>query len=398
MEGSVRYAGSRIRVTTQLVDSVTGSHLWSETYEREFDDVFAIESDIAMNVANALEAEFSAEEQQRIERVPAVSAQTYAAYLRVLPQMTGAGNQGPQMLALLDRLIAEDAEFAPLHGWKAWTHANLVINTVFGPARDPAGTEAAARASAARALALDPQQPEARSALAAVDLLRWRWPEARATFESFARETGRIGEYHPWLSSWSEREAEALEIARRRVDRDPLSSAARWYLGTVLTYAHDYDAAAAAFERAIELAPSVALFHSWLAFAEIGRGNHEAAADSLVRAEAVLGDNRAILYLVDILYCYGRIGRSADALRIFSEIQAIAANQEIGAGGWAMAYLGIGDQDRALEQLRIGAERARGKVLDQGFFSLMNIRMNVTSDPVLARPEFAAARAELTGD
>ena len=104
------------------------------------------------------------------------------------------------------------------------------------------------------------------------------------------------------------------------------------------------------------------------------------------------------LYLVDLAYSYGRIGRTADAMRVFAEIEAIAESQEIGAGGWAMAYLSIGDQERALEQLRLGAERARDKVLDQGFFSLMNLRMNVTNDPVLEQPEFAAARAELTSD
>ena len=166
----------------------------------------------------------------------------------------------------------------------------------------------------------------------------------------------------------------------------------------MLTYANDYDAAVAPFHRAIEIAPAAPLFHTWLAFAEIGRGDYGAAFRELELAENLLGDNRAIIYLLDILYSYARMGRSADAARIFAEIQAIAANQEIGAGGWAMAYLALGDQEQALKQLRIGAERARDKVLDQGFFPLMNIRMNVTGDPVLEQPEFATVRAQLTGD
>jgi hypothetical protein len=97
-------------------------------------------------------------------------------------------------------------------------------------------------------------------------------------------------------------------------------------------------------------------------------------------------------------YSYGRIGRRADAERLFAEIEAIAADQDIGAGGWAMAYLAIGDQAKALEQLKLGAERARNKVLDPGFFQLMNLRMNVTNDAVLEQPEFVAVLAELTGD
>ncbi len=73
MEGSVRYAGGQIRITAQLNDGITGAHLWSETYTRDFDDIFAIESDVAMNVANALEAEFSLEEQASIGEIPTSS-------------------------------------------------------------------------------------------------------------------------------------------------------------------------------------------------------------------------------------------------------------------------------------------------------------------------------------
>jgi TolB-like protein len=70
MEGSVRFADDRVLVTAQLIDPVTNSHLWSESYNREFADIFAIQADIAMNIANALEAEFSLEEQAQIEELP----------------------------------------------------------------------------------------------------------------------------------------------------------------------------------------------------------------------------------------------------------------------------------------------------------------------------------------
>jgi TolB-like protein len=84
MEGSVRYSANRVRVTTQLIDAATGVHLWSEAYERDFADIFAIQADIAMNVANALEAEFSEAEQQSIETAPTTSADAYALYLQVV--------------------------------------------------------------------------------------------------------------------------------------------------------------------------------------------------------------------------------------------------------------------------------------------------------------------------
>jgi TolB-like protein len=397
MEGSVRYAGDRVRVTTQLIDAATGTHLWSEVYERPFEDIFAIQTDIAMNVANALDAAFSPEEQRQIETVPNVSPETYASYLEVLLRMASAGNQAPQMLALLEQLITEDPEFAALHGWKAMTYTSLLINTTFGSAGDPTEMEALARASAERTLALDPNDQRAKASLVLIDVVNWRWAAARRNHENYYRTDGVMAVLN-WFVSWTGRESEAVTVAQRTVALSPLESGPYWNLGMVLSYAHEYDAAADALRSAIDIAAAPPLYHTWLAFAEIGRNNPDEALRELQLAERLLGDTRSIIYLVDMIHSYGRLGRSADVERVFAEIQEIAANQDIGAGGWATAYLAIGDQAKALEQLRLGAERARDKVLDPGFFQLMNLRMNVTNDPVLEQPEFVAVRAELTGD
>ena len=398
MEGSVRYADGRVRVTTQLIDSGTGAHIWSDAYERDFKDVFAIQADIAMNVANALNAAFSVDEQRSIEAVPNVSAETYATYLRVLATMGGSGNQGPQMLALLDQMIESDPNFAPPHGLKAWVYANLMINTTVGTAGDTAEVERNARASAERALMLAPDNPQANVALANMDVLKWRWTEAAQRYARQADGIPWTTSYRHWFASWQGRSAEAIERARRDTELDPLDAAAHWMLGIVLTYAGDYDDAVAAFRDAIEIAPTAPLFHTWLAFAEIGRNDFGAAARELELAETVLGNNRAIIYLVDLAYAYGRIGRTEDAQRVFAEIERAAAEQDIGAGGWAFAYLGVGNREKALESLRTGVTLARAKTVDPGFFSLMNARMNVTADPVLEQSEFAAMRGELEGE
>jgi tetratricopeptide (TPR) repeat protein len=294
-------------------------------------------------------------------------------------------------------MIADDPEFAALHSRKAQTYTGLLINTTFGSPAEGSETEALARASAARALALDPNDELAKSALVIIDVLNWRWAEARLNYEIHYR-VELVSAVLYWFVSWTGREAEAIALAQRAVVLNPLATGPYWNLGVVSAYAGQYDAAAAALRSAIEMAPNGVLFHSWLAFAEIGRGNPEVAARELELTEDLLGETRAIIYLLDMLYSYSRIGRSADVERLFAEIQALATVQDIGAGGWAYAYLAIGDEEKALEQLRIGAQRARDKVLDPGFFQLMNLRMNVTNDPVLEQPEFVAVRAELTGD
>lgn len=397
MEGSVRYAGNRVRVTTQLIDANTGAHLWSDAYEREFDDIFAIQADIAMNVANALNAEFSPEEQRDIEQPRTASTAAYALYLQFL-NLVGQGNQGPQALGLLDQILRNDPEFAAPYGQRAYIYANGLINTTIGSAGDSAELEALARENAERALALDPKDSFAHSALAAIELFSWRWVEAREVYERFRRETGLAAAYHHWFDAWTGRNAEAIEIAERAAALDPLIWTGQWMLGMALTYAGEYDAAVTALRQGIELAPTLSLQHSWLALAEIARGNADAASRELELAEQLLGNNRAVISLVDIAYAYGRVGRAGDARRLFDEIGAVAQDQDIGTGGWAFVYLGIGEEQRALESLREGAEHAANKVLDPGFFSLMNIKVNVTNDPVLEQPDFVAVRSRLSGD
>ena len=97
-------------------------------------------------------------------------------------------------------------------------------------------------------------------------------------------------------------------------------------------------------------------------------------------------------------YAYGRIGRAEDARRLFERLEAAAKDRDIGTGGWALAYLGVGDQRRALEQLERAAEKARNHEPDTGYLQLMNLRMNYLVDPVVGSPQFASVLARIRGD
>jgi hypothetical protein len=98
-------------------------------------------------------------------------------------------------------------------------------------------------------------------------------------------------------------------------------------------------------------------------------------------------------------YAYGRLGDSTNARRLFDEMRRLAdRGHDWGAGGWAFAHLAIGDQAEALASLRRGVERASRHEPDPGYFTLMNIKMNITNDPVLEQPEFVDARDRLRGD
>jgi Flp pilus assembly protein TadD len=127
-------------------------------------------------------------------------------------------------------------------------------------------------------------------------------------------------------------------------------------------------------------------------------GNEDRALSELRLSEQLLGDNRDVVSLPELAYTYARLGAIDDARRIFNEIERVAGDRDVGAGTWAMAYLAIGDEDRAVEWLETAIAKAEAHEIDQGLFNLLNIRMNMTGDPLLEEPRFVALRNRLRGD
>jgi TolB-like protein len=400
MEGSVSYAEGRVAVRAQLIDANTGVHLWSDSYNREFADVFDIQADIAMNIANALEAEFSDEEQARIEQIPTASTEAYALFLQAVAIGYVTAND-PRVLALLQQAIEIDPDFAEAYATSAVLLSQTLSNTTAGGAVDAAERAelvATVRRNASRALELDEQQGMAHAALGSLSLFEWRWTEAEAAFTraiDAPRTRPIAGVYFGYLLSWTGRHDEAIALGERMRKLDPNAIDT---LGFALGMAGAYDASAAIWRRAAQLFPNP-LARLWLALTEIARGNNEEGLRQLELVDRMLANNRLVVFLPELAYAFARVGRPADARRLFDEIEAAdAAGEPVGAGTWAMAYLAIGDHEQALKWLEAGAEKAAKHEPDPGFIGLMFLKMNVTNDPVLRQPEFTSVLDRVRGD
>lgn len=400
MEGSVRYAGTRVRVTTQLIDAGTGAHLWSEAYEREFDDIFAIQADIAVQVANALRAEFTKEEQRLVAAPATTSTAAYALYLQALSLQNDGSANADRTQSLLDRAIALDPKFSLALGAKAALLGTQLINTTAAVAHDQTDLGPGLRKYAAAALEIDPRDGNAHAALCAFAEFSWHWSEARP-HALRALETpnwGILVALVNWTLSWSGDADLAIDWAKRIERLNPTDWSAPWNVGIVLNYAGRYDEAAAALRRSIAILPAIPINHSWLAITEVARGDAASARHELELTDELLGRERQILYLLDMGYAYGRLGDAERARRLFDEIGILGAAHDIGAGGRAIAHMAIGEHNEALKWLREAAGKAARHEIDAGMFSLMNLKQNFTGDPVLERPEFVEARAQLKGD
>jgi Flp pilus assembly protein TadD len=203
---------------------------------------------------------------------------------------------------------------------------------------------------------------------------------------------------YSWLESYVGNDERAIEISREDLALNPKNWIAHWNLAVSLAYGNQLEEARRVQRGAIETLPAVPVLHSWLAYIEMQLGNAKEALTELRLSEQLLGDNRDIVSMPELAYSYARLGYREDAQRIFNEIEAIAAGRDVGAGTWALAYLAIGDVDRAVEWIETGIAKAQAHEIDEGFYSLMNFKMNVTGDPLLEEPRFVDLRNRLRGD
>ena len=273
LEGSVRKAGSRLRVTAQLVDVATGNNLWSERYDRELADVFAIQDEIATRIVNALKVVLSDTEEAAIKKIPTQSVRAYEYYLRGRQLFH---QRRPETLDAAEdmyrRAIALDPNYA-------LAYAGLADCSSFRRSYHGGGEEALAQADAAskRALELDPSLAEAHAARGLVLQHQRRFPEAFAEF------------------------GEAMRL-------DPTLYEALYYYGRALQANGDLEGAVKMYERAAELRGDDYQSLGFVATAYRGLGRRDdmlAAARRMVEAaEHALtinpGDSRA-LYLGAIM-------------------------------------------------------------------------------------------------
>jgi len=256
------------------------------------------------------------------------------------------------------------------------------------------------RRYSSRALELDPQQGPAHAALAMLQLLSWRWTDAGASFKG-AIETAPPDEltasYYGFLLSMQGRHDEAIALGERAFRLDPAARSGGPGLGFALGMAGRYSEAAAHLRDVLTESPGWLLARHWLGLMEIARSNASAALDEIETVDRAMAENRILAVLPELAYAYARLGRSADARRLFDEIAALGVDSA-GAGSRAVAYLAIGDHEQALHWLGVAAEKAEMHEPDAGWVGLLNLKMNVTNDPVLKQPEFVAALERIRGD
>ncbi len=230
---SVRYASNRVRISAELIDADSERSMWSDVYERDLRDLFAIQADIAMNIANAVGAEFSSAEQAQLEQPLTTSEEAYRLYMQARALIA---NQSPesirQALLLHDRALELDPDFALVRAERVYNRVVRLVDGV-GPSRsgyqDAAVAEQQAREEIERSLTRDPTLWTPREARALVELFTWRWQDAIAELRELTsnpRPDDRVIFQYPFLAAYLGSPAEGLEYLEDviRVDGDSLGA------------------------------------------------------------------------------------------------------------------------------------------------------------------------------
>ena len=280
--GSVRYADDRVRIYMQLINAESDSQIWSASYERDLDDVFAIQTDIALRVATALDGQLDVQERLRQAERLTESPEAYTLYLRAGATAVTPGLPSAVRHHYLDQAIALEPAFAEAHARKADVYVvSMVDSFAAGTANryDLEEIDRRARMSAETALALDPGLASAHMALGRLHQYRWRWAEAGQAFErAFVLNPDDLDVMRTYaqFSSHAGDHVKAVSLAMRATALAPTQSGLLFREGSAHLYAAEYDSAVAAFHRSIEMNPGHAL----------ARGDKETALDALHLAAA----------------------------------------------------------------------------------------------------------------
>lgn len=367
LEGSVRKVGNQVRITVQLIDSHTDTHLWSETYDRTLDDIFAIQDEIASMVVDALKLTLLG----KVPKVERVNPEAYALYLQAGYMSSRYTAEGYELSnSLYQRALEIDPSYAA-----AWSGlaANYSNQAGYGLRPIDEGKQLA-REAANQALALDPEDAIAHAMLSRIEVfsdLDWE-AGARHLKRALALEPANHAILLDALTTsyCLGRPDEAIVLGEYVIDRDPVNPESYYYLGIAYLWAMQLDAAIASFRTSLTLSPGYIMAHYRIGVALLLKGEPQAALAEM-QQEVRVGKR-----LEGKVMAYHALGQQAESDVALAEL--IDNNQHDTAYNIAYVLAFRGEADRAFAWLDKAVQDA-----DMGLIQIVNQPefTNIHDDP-----------------
>jgi serine/threonine-protein kinase len=359
LEGTVRKAADRLRITAQLTSTDDGRLLWSQRYDRKLVDVFTIQDEIAGTIVSTLRATMFADLSEHVPRRYTESIQAYGLYLKGRYAWGKRTKEGvEEAVRFFEQAIAADPNYAPAYAGLADSYALDVDYRAIPVAESYTRAKAYAR----KALALDETVPSAHASLAwSLFIYDWDWEGAEREFRRAIELNPRYASAHQWfaflLCSRGQHDSALLE-AHTSLELDSASVSIRRAVGWLYHYARRYETAHDHLARAIEMDPTAVETYRILAQNFAMQGRLEEAERTF--REALLLPAAGAYTKAGLGWVLGRAGKRAEAEQLLAALEASAREGYVSPVPFSMLHVGLGNVDRALDWAERAYDERRG--------------------------------------
>ncbi|MBA7576978.1 hypothetical protein ES708_18824 [subsurface metagenome] len=355
LEGSIRKADNRLRITAQLIKVADGSHLWSERYDREMEDVFAIQDEISLAIVDNLKVKLLGKEKAAIVKRHTEDIEAYNLYLK--------GNYYWQMLTTegfdkaiecFEQALKKDPDYAPAYTglaslyWASSYWGDVPSNEAYPKAKE----------YAKKALEIDNTIAEAHASLGFINMnYDWNWKTAEREFKQALQLNPNSALTHLWYSvllTLTERHEEAISEAKRAQVLDPLSSFINSIVSLALFYAGKYDEAIEVLRMTITMHPNYFLSHHYLGITYWAKLMFEEAIAEFEKAVDLSGG--APVAVTWLAITYYEFGKKAKADKLIESLKQRSGDEYVPPICFFYINQVLGDQDKAFEWLKRACE------------------------------------------
>ncbi len=350
VEGSVRRAGERVRITVQLIRVSDESHLWAQNYERHLHDVLDVQAEVARAVAREIQIKLTPHEKQRLDpdKTRSINPQAYELYLRGRHFWYRRTEEGMRKsIECFEQALRYQPSFAAAYDGISDAHTMLACRGMTPAVESLPKAKAAAR----HAVRLQPELGEGYASLAHVRLHDWDWVGLESDFQRAAELAPGYAVAHYWYAEYlmaMDRPGEAIGRVQYAWELDPLNSVINASIGMIRYLAHDYDGALVDLRRGLEIDPTHYVSHLRVGLVCLQKNLVHEALDAM--RQAVTHSGGGTEALAGLAQAHGVAGDKVTMQKIMQELDAIG-HRHVSPYNIARVYGAIDDKQRALEWL-----------------------------------------------